>query len=90
MATHGQLPKEQWLAEGEPNHDAMMVSLLFRYYLSVKKCDLRPTKIQQYLGMTCDSDMAMFRILQDNLDSLHQLFQVLLEAWRLSLLFNAL
>lgn len=54
-STHGQPEREQWLAAAEAIHVAMLVSFSCGYFLSVKKCDLRPTRIQRYLGMLCDS-----------------------------------
>ena len=51
---------------------AMLVSLMYGCQLSVKKCDLRPTRIRQYLGILCDSDTATFRVPSDKLVKLHQ------------------
>ena len=52
-STYGQSEREQWLAAAETIHVAMLALFLCGYFLSVKKCDLRPTRIQRYLGMLC-------------------------------------
>ena len=54
---------------------AMLVSFLCGQFLSAKKCDFRPTRLQKYLGMLCDSDTASFRVPQDKLDKLQQLLR---------------
>ena len=46
------------------------VRFLCGQFLSATKCDFRPARLQQYLGMVCDSDIATFRLPQDNLDKL--------------------
>lgn len=62
----------------------MLASFMSGYFLSVKKCDLRPTRIQRYLGMLCDSETAMFRVPQDKLDKLQHLLRTTLDALELS------
>ena len=47
--THGQSALLQWLAAAEAIHVAKLVSWMCCYFLSPKKCDLRPTKVQRYL-----------------------------------------
>ena len=65
QVSNGLTPREQWLAAGEATHVATLVSLFFcDQLLSAKKCDFRPTRQQQYLGMMCDSDTATFRVPQ--------------------------
>ena len=54
---------------------AMLVSFLCGQFLSAKKCDFRPTRQQQYLGMVCDSDTATLRVPHDKLDKLQQLLR---------------
>ena len=57
-AYHGQTAREQWVAAAKTINVAMLVSFLCGQLLSAKKCELRPTRLQQYLGMLCDSDTA--------------------------------
>ena len=83
-ASHGKASREQLLAAGEATHAAILVSFLCGQFLSPKKCDLRPTRQQLYLGMLCDSDTATFRIPPDKLDKLQMLLQEALDAGRLS------
>ena len=82
-ASHGLAACEQWLAAGEATHVAMLVSFLCDQFLSAKKCDFRPTRRQQHLGMVCDSDTATFRVPQDKLDKLQQLLREALAAGHL-------
>ena len=63
---------------------AVLVSFLCGLFLSAKKCDVRPTRQQPYLGMVCDSDTATFRVPQDKLDTLQQLPREALAAGHLS------
>lgn len=84
QSTHGQPARQQWLAAAEAIHVAMLVSWMCGYFLSPKKCDLRPTKVQRYLGMLCDSDTASFRVPQDKMDKLHNLLHTTLGAGELS------
>ncbi|CAM9718774.1 unnamed protein product [Laminaria digitata] len=85
-ASRGQAAREQWLAAGEATHVAMLVSFLCGQFLSAKKCDLRPTRLQEYLGMLCDSDTATFRVPQDKLDKLQQLLRAALDEGQVSFL----
>ncbi|CAB1114975.1 unnamed protein product [Ectocarpus sp. CCAP 1310/34] len=64
---------------GEATHRGMLVSFLCRRFLSLHKCDLRPTTVQQYLGILCDSGMASFHIPQKQLDKLHALIRAALD-----------
>lgn len=45
---------------------------------------MRPTRIQRYLGMLCDSETATFRVPQDKLDKLQILPRTALDAGELS------
>ena len=83
-ASHGRAAREQWLAAGEATHVAMLVSFLCGQFLSAKKCDFRPTRQQQYLGMVCDSDTATFRVPQDKLDKLQLLLRAAVDGGQLS------
>ena len=83
-STHGQPARQQWLAAAEAIHVAMLVSWMCGYFLSPKKCDLRPTKVQRYLGILCDSDTATFRVPEDKMDTLQNLLRAALAAGELS------
>lgn len=74
-ATHGGGNRDQWLAACDATHIAMLVSFFCGYFLSAKKCDLRPTRVQQYLGMLCDAESATFRVPQQKLDVVHALLE---------------
>lgn len=74
-ATHGDLSRTQWLAAAEATYVAVLVSFFCGAFLSVKKCDMKPTRLQKYLGIWCDSSTATFRVPQDKLDKLHQRLQ---------------
>ena len=52
---------------------AVAVSFLAGFYLSSKKCDLVPRRVQRYLGVLCDSERSAYRIPQDKLDKLNSL-----------------
>ena len=52
--------------------------------MSPRKCDLRTTKVQRYLGTLCDADTASIRVPQDKMDTLHELLHTTLEAMALS------
>ena len=67
---------------------AMLASFLCDQFLSAKKCDFRPTRLQQYLGMPCNSDNATFRVPRDKIDKPQQLLRATLDAE--SLPFHAL
>ena len=62
----------------------MLVSFLCGQFLWGKECDFRPTRLQQYLGMLCDSDTTTSRVPQDKLDKLQQLLRAALDAGGLS------
>ena len=62
----------------------MLVSWMCGYFLSPKKCNLRPTKVQRYLGMLCDSDTASFRVPPDKMAKLHDLLSTALAAGEIS------
>ena len=78
LATYGRPARDQWLAAGEATHVAMLTSLFCGQFLSLKKCELRPVKALQYLGIICDSETMTFRIPQEKLDKLHGLLQTAL------------
>lgn len=61
----------QWLAAAEATFVAMLVAFLCDAFLSIKKCDFKPTRLQKYLGIWCDSTTATFRVPQDKLGKLH-------------------
>ena len=71
--TFGASDDIQWKAAAEALHIGVLVSFLCGYFLSDKKCDLRPSQQQRYLGIICDSQSASFRVPQDKLDKLHTL-----------------
>lgn len=77
--TQGLPAREQWSAAGEATHRGMLVSFLCGHFLSLHKCDLRPTTEQLYLGILCDSRTASFRVPQDKLDKLHALIRAALD-----------
>lgn len=79
-ATHGLGDREQWLAACEATHIAMLVAHFCGFFLSAKKCDWRPTRVQKYLGMICDSTTATFRVPQAKLDVVHSLLTTALES----------
>ena len=84
LATFGRTAREQWLAAAEATHVAMLVSFLCGQFLSLKKCELRPQTVIQYLGMMCDSTTTTFRIPQDKLDKLQLLVKESLDSKRVS------
>ena len=84
QSTYGQPEREQWLAAADAIHLAMLVSFQCGYFLSVKKCDLRPTRVQRYLGMLCDSETATFRVPEDKLEKLQLLLRTALDEGGLS------
>lgn len=73
LATHGGREREQWLAPCEATHIAILVSYFCGMFLSPNKCDWRPTRIQNYSGILCDSTTATFRVPQEKLDVVHAL-----------------
>lgn len=82
--TQGQPAREQWLAACEATHISVLVSYFCGNFLSPKKCDWRPTTVQKYLGMLCDSATATFRVPQDKLDAVHDILQESLAAGNIS------
>ena len=62
MATHGPGDREQWLAACEGTHVAMLASYLCGVLLLAKKCDWRPTRVQEYLGILCDFGLSLIHI----------------------------
>ena len=83
-STYGRPERKQCLAAAEAIHVAMLLPFLCGYFLSVKKCDLRPKRIQRYLGMLRDSETAMFRVPTDKLGNLQSLLRTALEEGWLS------
>ena len=57
----------------------MLVSYFCGYFLSDTKCALKPSRIQRYLGVRCDSSTTSFRVPSDKLQKLHALIQAVLE-----------
>ena len=83
-ASHGQAARQKRLATGETTHVAMLMSFLCSQFRLAKWCDFRPTRLQQYLGMLCDSDTATFQVPQGKRDKLQQLLRAALGAGQLS------
>ena len=77
-ALFGRSAKTQWLAAAAGIHLGMLVSFMAGYFLSDEKADLRPSRVQRYLGIICDSNTATFRVPEDKLRKLHALIQVVL------------
>lgn len=67
---------------------AMLVSFKLAYFLSLKKSDLRPTRIQRHLGLLCGSGISKFRVSENQLQKLQQLVGTTLDEGEL--LFRAL
>ena len=86
--TQGMSPRVQWLAACEATYVAMLVSFFCGCFLSIKKCDIKPSTLQKYLGMWCDSEKAVFRVPQERLDKMHRRLQAALDTSRIS--FNTL
>lgn len=80
QATHAKAPQLQWLVTAEATHLAMLVAFFCGTFLSIKKCDFKPTKLQKYLGIWCDSSSSTSRVPQDKLDKLHGRLQQALDA----------
>lgn len=78
-STFGGSDETQWLAAAEAIHLGMLVSYFCGYFLSDTKCDLKPSRIQKYLGIICDSGTASFRVPEDKLQTLHELIRTVLE-----------
>ena len=83
-ASHGRAARAQWLAAGETTHFAMLVSFMCGQFLSAKKCDFRPTRQQQYLGIMCDSNTATFRVPPEKMDTLQLLLRAAVDGGQLS------
>lgn len=79
-STHGRGAREQWLAACEVTDISVLVYYFCGNFLSRKKCDWRPTTVQKYLGILCDSSAATFRVPQDKLDAAHRILQDALAA----------
>eukprot|EP00752_Nemacystus_decipiens_P016879 g15111.t1 len=82
--TYGEPPRAQWLAACDATYVAMLVSFLCGCFLSVKKCDIKPSTLQKYLGMWCDSEKAVFRVPQDRLDKMQRRLREALATRRIS------
>ena len=83
-STYERSAREQWLAAAEAIHVVMLVSFLCGHFLSVKKCDVWPKRIQRYLGMLCDSKTAMFQVSADKLGNVRSLLRTALKEGQLS------
>ena len=83
-ASHGRAARAQWLAAGKAAHVAMLIYFLCCQFQSAKKCDFRPTRQQQYLGIVCDLDTATFRVPQEKLDKLQLLRRAAVDGGQLS------
>lgn len=70
LSAHGKPPRLQWLAAAEGTCVAMLVAHFCGTFLPFKKCDLKPTTLQEYLGIWCDSVTATFRVPQGRLDKM--------------------
>ena len=57
----------------------MLASYFCGVFLLAKKCDWRPTRVQEYLGILCDSGTATLRVPQEKLDVVHTLLTEALE-----------
>ena len=73
-STFGCSDKVQWLSAAELLHTGMLVSYFCGYFR-----DLKPSRIQRYLGILCDSSTTSFRVPEDELQKLHALIQAVLE-----------
>eukprot|EP00903_Cladosiphon_okamuranus_P010409 g9846.t1 len=82
-ATHGSPPREQWLAAGEATYLAMLVAFFCGQFIAVKKYEVRPVQVLQYLGIVCDSVTMSFRVPADKLAKLHQLIRGALDDGRM-------
>lgn len=82
----GQPESDKWLAAAEATHVDMVAKFMCGNFSSVeKRCDLRPARFQQYLGMLCDSEIATFRVPKEELGKLQQLLPTTLAEGELSL-----
>ena len=57
----------------------MLVSYFCGYFLSDTMCDLKPSRIQRYLGILRDSSTISCRVPEDKLQKLYSLLQEVLE-----------
>lgn len=78
-STFGCSGEVQRFAAAEVIHLGMIVSFLCGYILSDTKCDLKPSRVQKYLGILCDSATASFRVPDDKLRKLHALISEALD-----------
>ena len=83
-ASHGRAARAQWLVAGEATHAAILVSFLCGQFMSANKCDFRPTRQQQYLGMVWASDIATVRVPQEKMDKLQLLLRAAVNGGQLS------
>lgn len=79
-ATSGQPVRQQWLGAAAFHNFAISAVLYARALIVVKKCDLRPARIQRHLCMRCDLNAATARVSRANLDGLRQLLCAALDA----------
>ena len=87
LASHGQAARQKCLATGEATQNVVrLMPFLCSQFRLAKWCDFRPTRLQQYLGMLCDSDTATFQVPQGKRDKLQQLLRAALGAGQLSFL----
>lgn len=77
-STFGCSDKVQRLSAVEALHVGMLVSFLCGYFLSNTKCDFKPSYVQRYLGILCDSSTASFRVPEDKPWKLHELVRAIL------------
>lgn len=69
----------QWLGAAAAIHLAMTVSFNSGYFTSPAKCDIRPSRVQKYLGIECDSLEAAFRIPAEKLQKMQSLVRSALD-----------
>lgn len=65
--------RQRRLAAAEVFHTDKLIQV--RVLLSATKSGLRPTRVQRYLGLLCDSETERFQLTQDSLDKLHNNLQ---------------
>lgn len=83
--TFGGMDRDQWLSAAEAIHLAMSVASRSGYFLSPEKCDIRPSRVQKYLGVACDSHEAVSRLPMDKLQKLQSLVRTVIEAGYVSI-----
>ncbi|CAN0440841.1 unnamed protein product, partial [Pylaiella littoralis] len=72
------------MAAAEALRLGMLISFFCRHFLSDTKCDLKPSRIQRYLGILCDSSTTSFRIPEDKLSKLREIIREVLARGSLS------